>query len=82
MKITIEVVPTKDRQPTRSGEYLIWYEWGSKTVMEWNEEHHGWNLLEDGDRSFEAWPAFWAEIPRIKEVEEVVERKYMEVMNG
>lgn len=82
MEVNIMIIRSKDKQPDRSGTYLIWYEWGTFTSMEYDADHGGWNLLEDGDRSFEAFPAFWADIPVIREINEVAERKYEEAMNG
>lgn len=82
MEVNIKIIRSKDKQPDKSGTYLIWYEWGTFTSMEYDATHGGWNLLEDGDRAFEAFPAFWADIPVIREINEVAEQKYKEVMNG
>lgn len=83
MEVTIKINSTElDGPPERSGIYLAWYDWGAFVDMEYSAELKGWNLFADGDRSCEAFPAFWAEVPRIKEIEEVAEKKYREVANG
>ena len=79
MEVMIKIIRSKDQQPDKSGSYLVWYEWGKFTEMEYDAERKGWNLFADGDRRCEAFPAFWADIPVIREIEEVAEKKAEEV---